>query len=507
MKKALAIGAGVIVIGVIVYFSIFNPRGKSGAEVYLVKVESGEVVSVVSANGEIQPRTKVNISSNIPGEIVAIPVKEGDRVSKGQQLVRIDQERHVQEVRSREASLRMAQISVEQEQTRNRTLESQLRRAEALRKEGVLPEEDYEGTLLTYESSKIQLKSLEEAVAQTEASLEKAQDELQKTVIYAPMDGKVTQLNTEVGEQVIVGTTNIPGSVIMVISDMSEVLAEADVDETEVVSVRIDQPVKVDVDAIEDEVFVGRVSEIRNSARRKQDVNVFGVKVLLEKPDLRLRPGMSARARIEIDRREGVLRIPIQAVQEKTEKELREEIAKANGESKRRRGKKEKKAPAVDEDEAQPDDTETADGTLAAALEEGDEPAAGSGEAGDAPVAGEEAALPGEAEEAMNDGAEAEPDPAAEDEGSETPKGKDDETVDVVYVFRDGKAEAVRVETGLADDTNVEILAGIEDGDLVITGPYRELRRLEHGDDVVEKEEEGFEAGEGEEGDEEAEEE
>jgi len=443
MKKKLLIGAGIVVIAGITLFAIFNPWKKTGTEVYAAKVEAGEVRSVVTASGEIQAKTKVNISANVWGQIEAIPVKEGDIVGKGRILLEIDPEQYQTQARSLEATVRMAKVALEQEENRNRTLESQLRRAEGLRSQGILPEESFEQVQLSYDSSTIQIKSLREAIAQAEAALAKARDELSKTTIYAPMDGKITQLNTEVGEQVIVGTTNIPGSTMMVISDMSEVLAEVDVDETEVVKVKVGQPVAVTVDAVEKMDYKGCVTEIRNSATTKNDANVFGVKVLLENADDRLRPGMSAKARIEIERREKVIRVPIQAVLERSPKQLDEEIAKAGGKAKGKAGS----------------------GTAKAA--EGSAAKAGTGK-----------------DEAKKD---------------EAKKDKEDETVDVVYILEGGKAQPVRVTTGLTDESHVEILAGLKEGQSVITGPYRSLRKLKAGDKVTEKKEEELKVEESEE--------
>jgi HlyD family secretion protein len=467
MKKVV-IATGVLVVAGIAAAAIFLPERKSGLEVYVSKVAAGEILSVVSASGEIQPRTKVNISSNVFGQIVSIPVKEGESVHRGDVLVRIDPTRYGSEVQSLEASLRMAHVAIEQEQNRNETLGLQLHRAEELKAHGVLPEESYEQTRLAYDSSSIQLKSLRESLSQAEAALQKAKDDLAKTILYAPMDGKVTALNTEVGEQVIVGTTNIPGSVLMVISDMSEVLAEVDVDETEVVKVRIGQPSKVTVDAVEKHDYRGRVAEIRNSARKKQDVNVFGVKVQIEDPDERLRPGMSARAKIEIEKREGALRVPIQAVVEKTEKVLAEEIAKAEGKEGNRRTDAHP-ASVVPPSAPNPASGAGTPGRTA--------PAAGNGRGGDPPAT----AVAGAASVGKS---------AAPNRGAEERKKDGDETVELVYVLRDGKARAVPVKTGLTDESNIEILSGPKDGELVITGPYRTLRGLKHGDKAREKKEE-----------------
>jgi HlyD family secretion protein len=436
MKKVVIIVIAVLVLAAMVTAGIVKSRKQTGTEVFVAKAEGGDVVSVVTASGEIQPKTKVNISSQVYGTIVAIPVKEGQIVQKGELLLKIDPEQYLTEVNSLSASVRMASTEIESEETALVTRATQLRRAEALRKDGVLPEDEYDQTKLAYDSSVIRLKSIREQVMQAKAALAKANDQLSKTSIYAPMDGKIVELNTEVGEQVIVGTTNIPGSVMMVIADMSEVLAEVRVDETEVVKIQPEQPVKITVDAVDGVEYGGHITEIRNSAQKENEVNVFGVKVLLEKPDERLRPGMSAKARVEIERRSGVVRVPIQAVLERTQKQVDADLKASAGASPRGR-----------------------DGEAVAA-----EPAA-------------------------EGAAKAEAKPPESTAGGKKP---DEKPLEIVYVLRDGKAQLVQVTTGIADESNVQILSGLKEGDTVITGPYRELRRLKTGTAVVEKKEAEF---------------
>lgn len=383
MKKLIVVGT-VAMVGIVGAFALMRSGGPKGAEVFVHNVVAGDIRAEVSGSGEIQAKTRVNISSTIPGEIVGLPVEEGDLVKRGDVLVRIDPQRYIQEVESLEAQLRMARIGVEQERTRFANLDSSYRRQVSLRDQGLVSQEAFDQAKLNFDSSRIQLRSLEAQVEQVTAALGKVQDDLKKTTIYAPMDGKVTALNTEVGEQVIVGTTNVPGSVMLVVSDMSELLAEIDVDESQIAKVHIGQPVRINVDAVESIDYRGKVTEIRNSARKKGEANVFGVKVLLQNGDARLRPGMTAKARIAIESKSGALRVPIQAVVERPVSTLGN--------------------PAK--------------------------------------------AVPG------------------------------DEKVDAIVLMRDSKAKAVRVQTGLSDDDYVEIVAGIREGDAVVTGPYRTLRRL-----------------------------
>ncbi len=394
MKKWL-IGGGLLVVGSLVAFGFIASGKPKGTDVFVHLVKTGAIRSEVTGTGEIQARTRVNVGAQIPGTIIAIPVKEGEEVKKGQLLLQIDPERYRQEVQRLEAELRMTRVSVAQERNRLSTLKARYDRTQQLKAQGLVSEDSYDQTKLDYDASRFQLESLEETVSQTEAALGKSRDDLSKTTIFSPIDGRVTALNTEVGEQVIVGTTNIPGSVMLVVSDMSELLAEVDVDESQIAKVIVGQTVNVKIDAIDDVTYAGRVAEIRNSARKKGEANVFGVKVLLTAPDNRLRPGMTAKARVEIETRPAALRVPIQSVIERAESAL------------------------------------------------------------GSPTGGE----PGE------------------------------KRVDTVILMHEGKAKAVRVQTGLTDDDFVEVLAGVREGDTVVTGPYRTLRKLKDGEAVLEKKE------------------
>src|SRR5262245_20516242 len=217
MKKLLI---GFVVLAAIVAIVIVSvSKRKSSAEpVYAATAERGDVVSAVTGTGVLQARTKVNISSEIYGQIVHLPAKEGQDVRKGDLLVGIDPEKYQTEADRLEANVRVTRIAIESEEVSLKNLVREQQRAAHLFEQGILSSSERERADLAVESSQIQLKSLKESVAQAEAALGRARTDLTKTRIYSPMPGRVTQVNTEVGEQVIVGTTNIPGSVIMVVS-------------------------------------------------------------------------------------------------------------------------------------------------------------------------------------------------------------------------------------------------------------------------------------------------
>jgi HlyD family secretion protein len=198
-----------------------------------------------------------------------------------------------------------------------------LARAEQLATQGISSVEALEAARLRRTSADLSVEQAREAVTQGRAMLVKAEDDLRKTTIYAPLSGRVIALNAEVGEVVVSGTMNNPASVIGTIADLSEILAEIDVDETEVVHLATGQRVLLKVDAIPDREYTGRVVEIGSSGYAKPtqpDVTFFQAKVLFDAPDGSLRPGMSARAEIEVSTHTDALTVPIQAVVERKPK-------------------------------------------------------------------------------------------------------------------------------------------------------------------------------------------
>jgi len=470
MKKVLIAVAVLLILGVIVVVAASRKK-TVGDDVYVAEVSRGDIVTEVTGTGVVQARTKVNISSEIYGQIVELPVKEGQVVKKGELLVKIDPEKYRSERDRLAANVRVSSTAIESESANLKNYELEARRANQLYTQGILAISDKERADLAVETSRIRIRSLKEEVSQAEAALSRAQTDLGKATIYAPMAGKVTQVNTEVGEQVIVGTTNIPGSVIMVISDMSEVLAEVSVDETEIVRLAPGQAAKVNVDAVEKTTYAGRVTEIRNTAKKEGDVNVFGVKVLLTTPDERLRPGMTAKARIEVDRREGVLRVPIQAVTTRERKKLDQEMKEG--------------------------DKTAASAGKAATEPAGATPASASAKGGKAQVEGASDKHVGdEGKGSAGASGRDENAPAASDRSEDKQKTAEKKTMDgdrdeleVLYVVDGNKVHVVPVKTGVSDETYVEIKEGAKEGESVVKGPYRVLRRLKVGDRVVKKDE------------------
>lgn len=393
LKKVLIGVAAVVVLGGLVFASLQDSR-KTGIRIYVEAAAPRDVVRLVKAGGEIDPKVKVNISAHVIGKIETLYVEEGDEVEEGAPFLELEKEAFLAARDQAAAQLAIARSRHTQAEISLEDARLKLKRMERLSKDLVASAEQLESSQLQEASARLALEQAKESVAQARAALDKAADDLSKCTIYAPLTGRVIELNAEAGEVVVSGTMNNPGSVIGTIADLSEILAEVDVDETEVTYLALGQTAVLKVDALPGSEYPGRVVEIGSSGfetSRQPDVTFFKVKVLFDEPDAALRPGMSVRAEIETARERGLLAVPIQAVVNRL--------------------------PSAEEGQ------------------------------------------PGESTE------------------------KADE-VKVVFVVEGDRVAQRQVETGLSDPTHVGIVNGLEEGDRVVTGPYRSLKDLEDGEDV-----------------------
>lgn len=319
MKKWHWLTLGAIVLIVILVASL-SSGGPKGEKVYVEPVKRRDIESVVSAPGEVDPRVKVNISAHVIGKIEKLYFKEGDTVRKGQRLVELERVAYVAQ-RARMASmLANGRIEARRARVNLRNAETQYRRAQRLQEQGISAQELFDRSQLDLENSRAAVASAEEGVRQAAAGLAQAEEDLARTTIVAPIDGKIVQLSAHEGEVVITGTMNNPGSVIAVIADLSEILIEAEVGETEVVRMRVGQPAKIKVDAVQDFEYLGQVAEIGSSATAKagsSGLRYFTVKVALGNADERLRPGMTAQVEIITESAKKALSVPVQSVVER----------------------------------------------------------------------------------------------------------------------------------------------------------------------------------------------
>ncbi len=281
----------------------------------------GEIRETLVASGEIQAKRRIDVGTSVMGEIRALHVKDGQDVSAGELLVTIDQERLRQERSRAEAMLDAQRKEAARQDAAMRKSRETCTRYDALFRAGLVSVEQHRQAVLERDSAELGLAVAQAAVDQGRANLAAMRDALSKTVLRAPIKGRVTGLKAEKGETAIPGTSNLPGAVLMVISDMSELMAEIRVNESEVVRVQPGQLAQVTAESIPGRVFPGRVHEVASAAERfGADANMYRVKVALEMgtADIeKLRPGMSARAVVLASEVKNVLRVPLQAVLER----------------------------------------------------------------------------------------------------------------------------------------------------------------------------------------------
>ena len=457
-KRIFILIAAVAILAAIVAFSA-NANRKSAVSVQMGRVEPAyQLIAKVNASGEIKPKEYVELQAEISGVITELAVEEGDFVSEGNVLLKIDPTQTAAQTRAQEALLEAAfmdaananaQIALQQanlgrEKANVRVAEAEVLKAAQARELGISnfirKQELFEQNLIARDlydaakNEKVAAQSnltsaearLEQAkaslnvaqvvlrqagnsheaalsrVKQSQASLAQARDSLSKTVIRSPLTGVITQLNVEVGERAVPGTLNNPAATIMVIANLSIIQAEIEVNETDIVAVELNQSAVVNVDALPDEPLEGIVTEIGNSAIQRQssqEAKEFKVAIRLANPPSALRPGLSCTADITTATRENVLTIPIQALV------VREFAVDSKGN------------PIKEEVESNGD-----------------------------------------------------PQSRKEFEG--------------VFVVRERRVEFTPVKTGISSDTRLQILSGVEEGSEIVTGSYKALRELKDGDFV-----------------------
>jgi HlyD family secretion protein len=323
-KKKLFIfgGLGLLVL-ILVVVALAGGSKENIILVQTEKVEKRTVTQTVTATGKIDPEFKVVITPEVTGEIISLPVKEGDQVKKGQLLIKIKGDQYMAQKDRLEANLKSSEASLQMRDAELRRVELEYDRVKELHSKGLASNSELETAEANYLTTKASYQSAEANVLQSKAQLREVLETLYKTTIYSPMDGIVTQLNVELAERVL-GSGFSQGTNIMTVADLSQMQAVVDVDENDVVLVSVGDTANVKVDAFGDRIFHGIVTEIGNSAKatgfgtQEQVVN-FSVKINLIDLDSNLRPGMSCNADIETETVESVISVPIQSVTARTE--------------------------------------------------------------------------------------------------------------------------------------------------------------------------------------------
>jgi HlyD family secretion protein len=364
--KKVTIGAGVVAaLGAIVWSSIYQ-MNKGVVTVQTSPVVRQDLRSIVTASGEIRPQNYTNVLGEGFGKITDIVVKEGDYVKKGDVLLHLENVEPGADVEAQQASLQageaglraaaanydMAVATLAQKQADLDKAKFDWQRSQQLYQEQLISKQDYDAAKSTYEGALASFNATQAQVDQSRAAREQAhasaestratlthtQDVLRKTTYRAPISGTVTYIDVRVGENVVPGIQNAEGSFLLNISDMSVVTAEVKVDETDIANVRDGQPAEVKIDALPGKVFQGHVTEVGEQAilrtsgqaattqttANTQEARDFKVVVRLDNPPTSLRPGLSTTAKIETAHKTGVLAIPIQALAERSQKELAE---------------------------------------------------------------------------------------------------------------------------------------------------------------------------------------
>ena len=317
-KKKIIFGVIGLLIIIVLALVVFAGNKEEITIVQTEKVEKRNITQVVSATGKIQPDEKVVITPEVTGEIVELPVEEGDPVKKGQLLIRIKPEQYIARRNSAKANLEMTKSRLAVREATLEQVESEYERIKGLAEKGLASDSELERAKSSYLQNKGEYEAQKAAVLQTEESYKEAQEELSKTAIYSPLNGTVSALNVELGERIL-GSGFSQGTNLMTVADLSTMEAIVDVDENDVVLISVGDTAKVEVDAFKDRKFKGVVTQIGNSAitsgmGTQEEVVNFEVKIKLLELDAGIRPGMSADADISTETRMDVYAVPIQSV-------------------------------------------------------------------------------------------------------------------------------------------------------------------------------------------------
>ncbi len=322
-------------------------------EVEITKLEPTTIVETVSATGKIQPEVEVKLSSEVSGEVIELPIKEGQQVTKGDLLVRINPDLIQAALNQSQAALQNARAQLARNEASLKNSKANYQRNKLLFEKGVISKADWDNSISDYEMAQANVKSAYYNVQSAAASVKQTRDNLSRTTIFAPMDGTISKLSVELGERVV-GTAQMAGTEIVRVANLNNMEVEVDVNETDIVKVELGDSTKVEVDAYLKREFKGIVTEIANSAETKvtaDQVTNFKVKVRIlpesyqdlteGKPEnfSPFRPGMTATVDVITNRKENVLGVPISAIIIKTDTSC---AKKTNVKSKKKKNNEEK---------------------------------------------------------------------------------------------------------------------------------------------------------------------
>ena len=412
------------------------------------KVTRRNINETVVANGRIYPILQVKISAEVSGEIIELPVKEGQHVKKGDRLVRIKPDVYESSRRSIEASYRAALSRQSLTAANLKKAELELKRNEELFHSKLISDSAYLEYQTACEIAKAETESSKHQAEVAKASLARAEEELAKTIIVSPLTGTVSKLNLEVGERVA-GNTMMAGTDIMIVAELNEMEARVDIGEIDIVLIRLGQTASLEVDAYRDRKFKGTVTEIANSSKSgfsgsggaSQDAIKFEVKIRIDEKE-NFRPGMSVTAEIQTRSRTNVLSVPVQSVTTRLPKGATTSLVRA---AKKKNIGEASQAPA------------------------NSSPA---NESATNSVASTNASLSAGAKGAKKSG--------------EAPK-----PIEVVFVVDGDHVKMVPVKRGINDDAHAEIIEGLTEGQEIVSGGFKAISRELEDEKKISKQEPG----------------
>ena len=325
-KKIIIFSAIGVVLVALVLIVVFGGKKEEIINVQTEKIQRRTITQIVTASGKIQSEVSITINPEVSGEIVNLPVKEGQTIKKGDLLVKIKPDAYLAQFERQTAMVNSAKAQIQIQQANLQKMESDFKRQEELYKKSLISDSEFETAKAAYESQVAQLSAAKHSLANAQASLSETITSLEKTTILSPMDGTISSLNSNLGERVF-GAGFSSGTPIMDVVDLNSMEARVEVGENDVILISIGDTARIEVDAFPNRKFTGIVYEIGNAAKttgmstQDQIVN-FVVKIKVIDKDDKFRPGMSCTADIETDTRENVISVPIQSVTTRIPKKI-----------------------------------------------------------------------------------------------------------------------------------------------------------------------------------------
>ena len=423
-RKIVYVSAAIVLLWIVV--SIILGKREKPIPVTTEKAVRRTIVQTVSATGKVQPEVEVKISPEVAGEIIELPVEDGMRVKKGDLLVKIKPDSYKALLEQQEAAISSAKATTLQQKASLLKAEQDNQRAQDMFAKKTISVQEYNAAQAAYDVAKNTYESSLHEIERAQAVSSQARDQLAKTTIYSPIDGTVTILNSKLGERVV-ATNQFAGTEVMRVADLGHMQAVVDVNENDVVNVKLGDKAKVKIDAYGDKRFNGKVQQIANTGKTtgagtQEEVTNFEVKINLDTEKLLLRPGLSCTADIETDTVKDVVAVPMQSVTIRT---------------------------------------------------------------GDVKFSPEELEKR-KAKIALRDKADNNAEYTNERQEKQVQKEERERLQKGVFKKAGNKAEWVKVTTGIADDTYMEIKSGLKPGDEIVSGSYSAIsRKLKDGAKVT----------------------